>query len=108
MPDAVQFVSDWLAREPREASAYAADAWLWAEAGDLPRAQARLQQALDLDPHNALALVQLAQVYETMHRPDRAVVLYERALAQDPNEPDVRQRLDHLRAQGAGHPHPDE
>src|SRR5205823_6769683 len=68
--DAAQMVQDWLAREPRLAAAYAEDGWLLQQGGDLPRAQARLQQALALDPHSVPALVELARVYEAMHRPD--------------------------------------
>src|SRR6266545_1576776 len=53
--EAVRMVEAWLAREPKLAAAYAADGWLWHQAGDLPRAQARLQQALELDPHDVHA-----------------------------------------------------
>jgi tetratricopeptide (TPR) repeat protein len=105
--EATGMVEAWLAREPKLAAAYAADGWLWHQAGDLPRAQARLQQALEIDPHDGFALVELALIYEEMHRPDRAAALYERALAQDPNQPDVAGRLNRLRAQGAGKPKPD-
>src|SRR5260370_20198274 len=42
--DAAHLIEDWLAREPRLAAAYAEDGWVWHQAGDLPRAQARLQQ----------------------------------------------------------------
>jgi Flp pilus assembly protein TadD len=107
-PEAVRLVDDWLQREPAAAGPYAADGWLWFQAGDLPRAQGRLQQALERDPHDCQTLIQLAQVYEAMHRPERAVVLYERSLRQDPQQPDVVQHLNALRAQGIGPPHPDE
>ena len=107
-PEAVHMVDDWLQKQPNAAGPYAADGWLWLQAGDLPRAQGRLQQALERDPHDGQALIQLAQVYEAMHRPERAIVLYERALKQDPQQPDVVQRLNALRSQGAGAPHPDE
>src|SRR5205823_9607275 len=54
--EAEQMVQAWLAREPQRAAAYAEDGWLSLQAGDLPRAQARLQQALELDPHEPRAL----------------------------------------------------
>jgi Tfp pilus assembly protein PilF len=107
-PDAVRLVDEWLQKQPNAAGPYAADGWLWFQAGDLPRAQGRLQQALERDPHDVQALLQLAQVYEATHRPERAVVLYERALRQDPQQPDVVRRLDALRSQGAGPPRPDQ
>lgn len=105
--DATHLIEDWLAREPRLAAAYAEDGWLWHQAGDLPRAQARLQQALELDPHDRRALVELALVYEAMQRPDRAVALYERVLERDPHQVEIAKRLNRLRAQGAGQPQPD-
>jgi Flp pilus assembly protein TadD len=103
---AVFMIEDWLAREPKRPDPYAEDGWLWRQAGDLPQAQARLQQALDLDAHNLRALNELALVYEELGLPERAVVLYERSLAVDPRQPDVAQRLNGLLAKGAGRPKP--
>jgi tetratricopeptide (TPR) repeat protein len=105
--EAVTMVEDWLAKEPKLAAAYAEDGWLWHQAGDLPRAQARLQQALQIDPHDNRALTELALVFEAMQRPDRAVALYERALQVNPHQPDVGRRLNQLRAQGVSLPRPD-
>ena len=70
--EAVRMVQAWLALEPKRAAAYAEDGWLWYQAGDLPRAQARLEQALELDRHDTRTLIELARVYEAMKRPDRA------------------------------------
>jgi Flp pilus assembly protein TadD len=106
--EAVKMVEDWMAREPKLAAAYAADGWLWHHEGNLPRAQSRLQQALVLDPHDRSALAELAVVYEKMQRPDRAVVLYERMLQEDPHQPDVVDRLNRLQAQKVGRPKFDE
>jgi Flp pilus assembly protein TadD len=105
--DAAHLIQDWLAREPQLAAAYAEDGWLWHQTGDLPRAQARLQQALELDPHDSRALVELALVYEATQRPDRAAALYERVLEQDPRQAEVARRLNRLHAQGTGQPQPD-
>ncbi len=105
--EAVRATEEWLARAPRLSGPYALDGWLWHDAGDLPRAQARLQQALDLDPRDGHALVELALVYEALQRPERALVLYERALEQTPNQPEVAQRLQRLQAQGVKRPRPD-
>jgi Flp pilus assembly protein TadD len=105
--EAERQIHAWLAREPQRAAAYAEDGWLWLQAGDLPRARVRLQQALELDPHEPRALIELARVYEVMHRPDRAVALYERVLERDPTHPEVVKRLNLLRSQGAGPPQPD-
>lgn len=106
-PEASSMVEDWLKREPKLAAAYAEDGWLCHQAGDLPKAHSRLQQALELDPHNERALNEMALVYEALHRPDRALVLYERSLAQNPKQPDVVNRLNLLQAEGAGRPKPE-
>ncbi len=105
--DATRMVRGWLASQPKLAAAYAEDGWLFHQAGDLPRAQARLHQALDLDPHDTRALVELARVYEAMQRPDRAVALYKRVLLLHPNEVEIEKRIKLLRSQGVGEPHPE-
>jgi tetratricopeptide (TPR) repeat protein len=105
--EAARQVEDWLAREPQLAAAYAEDGWLWHQFGDLPRAQARLQQAVELDPKEPHALIELARVYEAMQRPDRAVDLYEQVLRQKPNQPELVKRVNLLRSQGTSLPHPD-
>ena len=106
-PEATHMVEDWLSHQPRLAAAFTLDGWLWHQTGDLPRAQSRLQQALELDPHDIRALTELAMVYEDYHRPERAVVLYERILALDAHQPQVENRLQFLLANGAGRPRPE-
>jgi tetratricopeptide (TPR) repeat protein len=107
MPDAVSHVQNWLTSSPKIAAAHAEDGWLWHEQGDLPKAQARLEQALLLDPHEWRALTELGLVYEGLQRPDRALVLYERSLAENPSQPDVKGRVTKLKAEGAGPPKPE-
>jgi len=106
-PEATRIVEDWLIHQPRLAAAYALDGWLWHQTGDLPRAQARLQQALEIDPHDVRALTELALVYEDLYRPERALVLYERVLALDNHQPQVENRLHVLLAKGTGRPQPE-
>jgi tetratricopeptide (TPR) repeat protein len=105
--DATRMTQTWLASRPKQGDAYALDGYLWHQAGNLPNAQARLQQALELDPQNTRALIELGLVYEAMSRPDRAVVLYERVLDREPNQPEVTRRLNALLAKGAGRPKPE-
>jgi tetratricopeptide (TPR) repeat protein len=100
-------VEGWLVRRPKLAAAFAEDGWLWHQLGDLPKAQARLQQALAIDPHDMRALVELGRLYETLQRPERAAALYERAIAVNPRQIDIAQRLNQLRSQGVSTPHPD-
>jgi len=105
--EAERMIEDWLTREPKLSSPYAEDGWLWHLRGDLPRAQSRLQQALQIDPHDQRALAELALVYEEMQRADRALVLYERILDISPRQPEIARHLEELRAQGAKPPKPD-
>jgi Flp pilus assembly protein TadD len=103
---AEQMLEDWLIREPKLADAFAENGWLLGQIGDLPQAQARLHQALELDPHNIRALVELGVLFEKMAMPERALVLYERALAYDPRQLEIIQKINQLRARGVGRPHP--
>jgi Flp pilus assembly protein TadD len=105
--DATSLVHDWLKREPKLATPIAEDAWLWREYGDLPKARSRVEEALAIDPHDNRALLEKAQVYELMRRPDRAIFLYQQALQYQPNQPDVRERLTSLRRECGEHPKPD-
>jgi Tfp pilus assembly protein PilF len=105
--DAVRMTEAWLMARPTLAAPYALDGWLWHQFGDLPRAQGRLQQALEHDSRDTAALNELALVYEDMNRPDRAASLYERSLDYRPGQPEVKARLVSLRAKGAGAPRPD-
>lgn len=105
--EAERMIGDWLAKEPNSAAAHAEYGWLLHQVGDLPGAQARLQRALELDPHESRALTEMALVYESLQRPDRAVVLYERILETDPRKYDITNRVNFLLAKGAGRPHPD-
>ena len=105
--DAARQVQAWLVSQPKLASAHAEDGWLLFQTGDLPQAQVRLEQALQLDPHDERTLIELARVYEALRRPDRAAALYERVLERNPKHIEVTRRLKQLRSQGAGQPHPE-
>jgi Tfp pilus assembly protein PilF len=105
--DATTLVNDWVKRQPKLATPIAEDAWLWRIYGDLPKAQARVDEALAIDPHDNRALLEKAQIYETLQRPDRALHLYRMALQYNPKQPEVKQRVDALLAAGADHPKPD-
>jgi len=105
--EAARMVEAWLMREPKRADAYALDGWLWHQAGDLPRAQARLQQALQFDANNTRALTELALLYEEMRRPDRALVLYEHSLDVQAEQPGVVDRVNRLKAQLVSFPKPE-
>jgi Flp pilus assembly protein TadD len=106
-PAAERVIQDWLRAQPELSTPHAEDGWLKAQDGDIVAAQTRFQQALALNPRDNLALVEMARLYEKLQRPDRALELYERALEFQPNQPEVRQRVQQLREQGATAPRPD-
>jgi tetratricopeptide (TPR) repeat protein len=105
--EAGRLAAEWLRRQPTRAAPYVEDGWLYAHDGDLDKARGRLQQAIDLDPRDSQALTELARLYERLGRLPNAVVLYERSLESNPNQPDVSARVSELRARGVGRPHPD-
>ncbi len=106
-PRADQLIDEWLRQDPQSADAYVLDAWRLAQARAYPEAEGRLQQALDIEPHNRRALAQCGKLYETMGMPQRAYVLYERIIQRDPGQAEIAQRLDRLRVQGVSRPLPD-
>jgi tetratricopeptide (TPR) repeat protein len=104
--DGERMIQEWLAQDPNLPGPYAAEAWLLRQDRAYPQAQARLQQALNLDPHYVRALVELGILYEEMNLPERSLVIYERALAQNPNQPEITERLNSLRQSNVGRPKP--
>jgi Tfp pilus assembly protein PilF len=105
--EAEQLIEDWLAREPKRADAYVEDGWRLRQEGELNQAQARLQQALDLDPRNVRALTEMGVLYEVLQMPERALALYQRVLKEDPRQTEVAERLNVLRQKKVGKPLPD-
>ena len=63
------------------------------ELGRLPDAQAAFEAALRLQPHNALALGNLAGLYFEQGKLERAVVAYQRAIQLQPNFPEAYNNL---------------
>ena len=99
-------VRDWLAQDPICADPYVADAWRLRQERNYPLAQGRLQEALSYDLHNRRALTELAILDEVQGMPDRAFVQYERILAREPNQIEIRERLEQLKAKGVKRPLP--
>jgi tetratricopeptide (TPR) repeat protein len=104
--EAENMIHDWLAQHSDLPGPYAAEGWLLREDKAYPQAQLRFQQALNLDAHCVRALVELGILYEEMNLPERSLVLYERALAQNPHQPEITERLNSLQQQHVGRPKP--
>lgn len=105
--EAFRTVQEWLRTNPGNPGPYIEDGWLRALQGDLDSARGRFQQALAIDPRHPRALDELGRIYEKLDRPDRAIVLYERSLASNPDQPQVKRHLEELRARGVSRPRPD-
>jgi Flp pilus assembly protein TadD len=105
--EADSMIQVWLASQPKLGAAYAEDGWRLRQAGDFQNARGRMQQALHFDPRNVRALVELGMICEAELRPDLALVHYNRALEYDPQNPDLKDKINRLRAKGIGKPLPD-
>jgi tetratricopeptide (TPR) repeat protein len=106
MAEANQLIQDWLTQEPKFADPYVADAWRLRQEKAYPQAQTRLQEALSLEPRNRRALTEMAILYELQGMPDRSLVLYEWILRQEPNQLEIAERLEQLKAKGVQRPLP--
>jgi tetratricopeptide (TPR) repeat protein len=105
--DAERMIQDWLAAEPKSPDALVEDGWRLRQEGDLQHAEGRFQQALHYDPHHVRALTELGILFESVEMPERALVLYERALDRDPRQAELVGRVNALRARRVGKPKPD-
>ena len=99
-----RLVADYLKDNPTQADALVLDARRLREERALPQAQGRLQQALDHEPQNRRALTELAVIYEDMKMPERAYVLYERVLAREPGQAEIKRRVELLQTKGVRRP----
>jgi tetratricopeptide (TPR) repeat protein len=100
-------VEEWLRKEPELADAFALDGWRLRQDKHFEEAKGRLQQALNRDARNVLALTELGLLYEELEYPDRAIVLYERALQVTPHDEKLTERVKLLKSRGAGKPRPE-
>ena len=104
--DAKKLIDEWAVGNQHKADALVLQAWELAQKRAYPTAYDKLQAALALEPHNPRALTELGILYEKMNLPDRSLVLYERALAENPNLFEVRERLEKLKTKGVDRPAP--
>lgn len=77
--DAVRVLADILEGEAESASAYYCLGNVYIDSGDLARAEAAYRRAIDLEPHHANALNNLAVVYKRQNRINLFVKTYRRA-----------------------------
>lgn len=99
-------VAEWANVDGAKADTLVLQAWRLRQQQAYPQAYDKLQEALNLEPHNPRALTELGVLYEKTNLPDRSLVLYERVLKENPNLLEVRERIDRLKAAGVGRPLP--
>jgi tetratricopeptide (TPR) repeat protein len=104
--DAKKLIEQWTVGNEHKADALVLQAWILRQQRAYPTAYDKLQSALILEPHNSRALTELGILYEKENLPDRSLVLYERALAENPNLFEVRERLEKLKTKGVERPLP--
>jgi tetratricopeptide (TPR) repeat protein len=105
--EADAMIEGWLIAQPELSAAYALDGWRLRRCGDFDHAIGRFQQALHYDARNVHAMIELGQIYEEQDHIDYALAMYKRALGAQPQQPELQQRVDQLRAKGVGPPRPD-
>jgi len=100
-------IDEWLRQDPKSADAFVLEAWRLRQTRAYPDAQSRLEQALDVEPHNRRGLAEQALLYELTGMPQRAYVLYERILEREPGQAQIAQKLEQLKVKGVSRPLPD-
>jgi Flp pilus assembly protein TadD len=105
--EADEMIQNWLANQPDLAAAYAEDGWRARQSGQYQLAIGRFQQALHLEARNQRALVELGQLYEEHQQPALALTMYTRALEVNPQQSELKDHINQLKANGVGRPMPD-
>jgi tetratricopeptide (TPR) repeat protein len=105
--EASRQVSAWMRASPKLAAPYIEDGWLYAQDRDLDTAYKRYQQAAWIEPRNPRILAEMAEIQEKRELASYALVLYERSLEADPDQPLVKAKIKELQAKGVSRAHPD-
>ncbi|RIK75246.1 MAG: hypothetical protein DCC68_21565 [Planctomycetota bacterium] len=100
--EAFTLIDTWASRSTKPAEARVELAKLYQEYNDYASAQARLREAIEIDPRNARAFAELAQLQERIGDPTQALTNYTRSYDLNRAQPEVEQRIASLRSlQGA-------
>ncbi|MDZ7620746.1 MAG: tetratricopeptide repeat protein, partial [Patescibacteria group bacterium] len=96
--EAFTLLETWARNKPQSADAKVELARLCEEFGDRGNAEARLAEALALDPNSGRAWAALGRLREQQGDPAAALRGYERSLSQNRFQPEVAQRIAVLRS----------
>jgi Tfp pilus assembly protein PilF len=101
--EAFTLINTWAARSTTPAEARVELAKLYQEYNDYASAQARLREAIEIDPRNSRAFAELAQLQERIGDPAQALTNYSRSYDLNHAQPEVEARIASLRSvQGGG------
>ncbi len=96
--EAFTLLDTWAKKKPMSADAKIELARLCEEFGDRANAEARLAEAVALDPNSGRAWAALGRLREQQGDPESALRGYERSLTQNRFQPEVAQRIAVLRS----------
>ena len=97
-----ELASNLVTENPQFAAGYLQLARIATETRDLQSASTAYERAIEIDPGNAGAHYNLANILRTLGRTEEARSQYEATLALEPDFADARPRLEELRADPAG------
>lgn len=95
--EAFRMIEEWIDRQPNSAEPRIELARLYDEHKQLDRASSCLNDAVAIDDRNTRAYTALGSVRERMGDTENAISAYEHALALDPYQPGVQNRIAALR-----------
>lgn len=91
--EADSHLQEWADTQPYLAESHLENAWFRRQQGDMAGAEQYLRRALQVDPKHPVAMAQLGDLYEINGRPDEARALYQRSLAGNPYQEEVKARM---------------
>jgi tetratricopeptide (TPR) repeat protein len=97
--EALQVLEKGLARNPRYADPHILYARICISKGDFQVAESHLQIALEIDPYNTEARLEMATLLEESGKPKEATGLYQQILDEDPGDNTARKALARIRSQ---------
>ncbi|GIX03660.1 MAG: hypothetical protein KatS3mg113_0666 [Planctomycetaceae bacterium] len=97
--EAYELLQAWARSQPYVPQAHIELAWFQRQLGNMADAERELRHALQLEPQNPVALAHLGSLYQDMGEPRYAAMLYQQALAQNWNQPELQARLAMLEPQ---------
>lgn len=95
--EAFRVIEAWVSRQPASADPRVELARLYDENGKLPEARNCLEQAVAVDNRNVRAYTSLGSVRERLGENQSAISAYEHALALNPYQPSINDRVASLR-----------